>query len=59
LLRRFTFYVNGQFLEKSAITSFTQSSGLTTLTVNTGLLGFSFASSDAVIGIGKFINQDS
>jgi hypothetical protein len=57
-LNNFIFYVNGQFLEKSAITSFTQSSGVTTLTVNTGLLGFSFASSDAVIGIGKFINQD-
>jgi hypothetical protein len=57
-LNNFTFYVNGQFLEKSAITSFTQSSGLTTLTVNTGLLGFSFVSGDAVVGIGKFINQD-
>ena len=54
----FVFYVNGQFLEKSAITSFSQGGGLSTLTVNTANLGFSFVAQDSVVGIGKFINQD-
>lgn len=57
-LNNFTFYVNGQFLDKTAITSFTQGGGTSTLTVNTGVLGFSFITQDSVVGIGKFINQD-
>lgn len=57
-LSNFSFYVNGQFMDKNAITSFTQGAGLTTLTVNTATLGFSFISQDSIVGIGKFINQD-
>ena len=57
----FTFFVNGQMLERSAIVSFTQQTGLGTsrLIVNTTNLGFNLIGTDEVIGIGKFINQDS
>ena len=60
-VNNFTFFVNGQMLEKSAITSFTQQVGLGTsrLVINTSNLGFELLTSDEVIGIGKFINQDS
>jgi len=57
-INNFIFYVNGQFIEKTSIVSFTQVSNVSTLTVNTSLLGFSFESGDVVIGIGKFVNQD-
>ncbi len=50
----FTFFINGQLIEPSAITSFTQAGGVSTLTLNTTALGFSLSSSDEVIGIGKF-----
>jgi hypothetical protein len=55
----FIFYVNGVLLERSAIISFTQSSGVSSLVVNTTNLGYSLDTMDEVIGIGKFINQDS
>lgn len=57
----FTFFINGQMLERTAIVSFTQQTGLGTsrLIVNTDNLGFSLIDTDEVIGIGKFINQDS
>lgn len=50
----FTFFCNGQLVEKTAIVSFTQSGGNSTLTIDPNLLGYSFESSDEIIGIGKF-----
>jgi hypothetical protein len=51
---QFVFFVNGQLIEPSAITSFTESGGVSTLIINPAALGFSFISSDEIIGIGKF-----
>jgi hypothetical protein len=51
----FILYVNGILLEKTAITSFTQSSNITTLVINTASLGFSFDNDDEIIAIGKFL----
>ena len=55
----FTFFVNGIFVEKTAIVSFTQSSNVSTLVINTTNLGYNLAVSDEVVGIGKFINKDN
>lgn len=54
----FVFYVNGVLLERSAIVSFTQSSGSSTLLINSTNLGYTLDVTDEVIGIGKFLNQD-
>ncbi len=54
----FTFFCNGSLIEKSAITSFTQAAGVSTLVVDTSLLGYSLAITDEVIGIGKFESGD-
>lgn len=50
----FTFFVNGQLIEPSAIVSFTQSSGVTTLVVDTAALGFGLVNTDEIISIGKY-----
>jgi len=50
----FIFFCNGQLIEKSAIVSFTESSGISTLVINASLLGFSFDATDEIIAIGKF-----
>lgn len=52
----FIFFCNGQYIEKSSISSFTQNigAGTSTLVVDTNTLGFSFESGDVIIGIGKF-----
>ena len=51
----FILYVNGILLEKTAITSFTQSSNVTTLVIDTAALGYSFENDDEIIAIGKFL----
>jgi hypothetical protein len=51
---QFVFFVNGQLIEKSAIVSFTVTSNVSTLVINSTALGFSFISTDEIIGIGKF-----
>ena len=51
----FILYANGILLEKTAITSFTQSSNVTTLVIDTAALGFSFDNDDEIIAIGKFL----
>jgi len=51
----FILYANGVLLEKTAIISFTQSSNVTTLVINTAALGFSFDTDDEIIAIGKFL----
>ena len=50
----FVFFCNGQNIEKSAIVSFTQSVGLSTLVINPTVLGYSFESTDLILAIGKF-----
>jgi len=50
----FTFFCNGQFIEKTAVTSFTQLNGVSTLVVNNAALGFILSSIDEVVAIGKF-----
>ena len=50
----FTFFVNGQYIEKTAIVSFTEVGGTSVLVVDTDVLGFTFDSTDLVLGIGKF-----
>ena len=50
----FTFFCNGQFIEATAIVSFTQSSGISTLVINPTLLSYDFELTDEVIAIGKF-----
>jgi hypothetical protein len=51
----FILYVNGVLLEKTAITSFTQSSNVTILVINPAALGYSFDTEDEIIAIGKFL----
>jgi hypothetical protein len=50
----FTFFINGQYVEPTAITSFTQGSGVCTLVINTSQLGFTLAATDEIVAIGKF-----
>lgn len=52
---QFKFFVNGQYLEDSAIVSFSESSGYSYLVIDPIALGFEFSSSDEVVGIGKFL----
>jgi len=47
----FSFFINGQYVEPSSITSFTDGS---VLTLNTAALGYSVEPTDVVIAIGKF-----
>jgi hypothetical protein len=41
-------------IELAAIVSFTESFGVTTLTINASQLGYSFSPTDEVVAIGKF-----
>jgi hypothetical protein len=50
----FTFFCNGQLIEKTAIVSFTQSSGTSTLVINPELLSYELEYDDEIVGIGKF-----
>ena len=51
----FSFFANGNFIEKSAIVSFvTDGINTSTLVINPALLGYGFDSGDLVLGIGKF-----
>ena len=50
----FTFFINGQYVEPTAITSFTQASGVCTLVVDPSQLGFTLAATDEIVAIGKF-----
>lgn len=51
----FQFFINGQLVEPAAITSFVDNgNNTTTLTLNTGELGFTVASDDEIVAVGKF-----
>ena len=55
----FIFYANGVLIERTSITSFTTTGTESTLTINPANLGYSLSVADEIIGIGKFINQDT
>lgn len=50
----FMFFINGQYVEAGAVVSFTEVSGVCTLVVDTGELGFTLISTDEIVAIGKF-----
>ena len=51
----FQFFVNGVLVEPAAITNFVDNgNNTTTLTLNTGELGFTVASDDEIVAVGKF-----
>ena len=51
----FNFFVNGAFIEKTSIVSFTTDGiSLSTIVINPAILGYGFDSTDTVLGIGKF-----
>lgn len=50
----FTFFCNGQFIEKTAIVSFTQAGNVSTLVIDPVQLSYSFEASDEIVAIGKF-----
>jgi len=51
----FNFFVNGQYIEASAITSWTDNGlGTSTLVINPSVLTFSFESTDLILAVGKF-----
>lgn len=53
-VNNFSIFVNGSLVEGSAISSFTESGGITTLIINPAELGYSLSPTDEVIAIGKF-----
>jgi hypothetical protein len=53
-LANFIFFVNGVYIEPSSIVSFTDNVTSSTLIINPTLLGYSFESTDLIVGIGKF-----
>ena len=53
-INNFSIFVNGALIEGAAISSFTESGGVTTLVIDPTELGYSFSPIDEVIAIGKF-----
>ena len=53
-VNNFVIFCNGNLIEGTAIVSFTQAGGVTTLVIDPTALGYSFTSIDEVIAIGKF-----
>jgi hypothetical protein len=51
---QFTLFCNGVLIEKTAILSFSELLGITTLIINPVELGYEFSNSDEVVAIGKF-----
>lgn len=50
----FSFFVNGQYIEKSSIIDFSEFSGASQLSIDPAMLGFTFDPSDLVLAVGKF-----
>jgi hypothetical protein len=50
----FTFFVNGQYIEKEAIVSFTEVGSTSVLVIDPNILGFSFDQTDLIVSVGKF-----
>ena len=50
----FTFFVNGQYIERSAIVSFTEVGATSVLVIDPAILGFTFDQTDVLLAVGKF-----
>jgi hypothetical protein len=50
----FTFFVNGQYIERSAIVSFTEVGSTSVLVIDPAILGFTFDQTDVLLAVGKF-----
>lgn len=50
----FTFFVNGQYIERTAIVSFTIVDITSTLVIDPDVLQFSFEYNDVILAVGKF-----
>lgn len=50
----FIFFINGQYVEPTAITSFTDFGSYSILVLNTTILQYSLESDDIFVGVGKF-----
>jgi hypothetical protein len=57
--KQMTWNAASTIIPRSAIVSFTQSSNSSTLILNTTNLDYELVTGDQVLGVGKFINQDS
>jgi hypothetical protein len=53
-LSDFSFYVNGVLIDNLNVVSFTQSGNISTLIIDTTILGYSLSSTDVITSIGKF-----
>jgi hypothetical protein len=53
-LDNFTFFVNGQYIEKTAIVSFSQVGAASILVIDPNILQFSFDETDLILAVGKF-----
>jgi hypothetical protein len=53
-LENFTFFCNGQLIEKVAVTGFSASGGVSTLTIDPSILLYGLEASDIITAIGKF-----
>jgi hypothetical protein len=53
-LDNFTFFVNGQYIERSAIVSFTEVGATSVLVIDQAILGFTFDQTDVLLAVGKF-----
>jgi len=53
-LESFSFFVNGQYVEPTAIVSFTEVGTTSVLVIDPDILQFSFDQSDLILGVGKF-----
>jgi hypothetical protein len=53
-VNNFTFFINGQYVEPTSITSFTVNAGISTLVLDTDALGYELEASDVIIASGKF-----
>jgi hypothetical protein len=51
----FTFFCNGQLIEKTAVVSFTESGGISTLVIDPVLLSYELEIDDEIVAIGKFV----
>ena len=55
-INNFSIFCNGVLIENTAISSFTESGGITTLEITPSVLGYGFSTGDEVVAIGKFSN---
>jgi hypothetical protein len=57
--KKLNWEMGSTLIPRTAIISFTESAGISTLVLNTTNLDYDLVAGDEVVGIGKFINQDA